>query len=556
MANFSAKILGNSISGLTASQAVIANASNNIANVNTPGFTKRTVQLEARQSAVVSAGVQIGSGVDVGEVERLSNAFLERLVRSTSGDYQSALVQDGFLSRVESLFDLTGEYQTVGTSLNAFYDALNDLGTNPASIELRSNLLERAEDLVANIRQTFDGIASLQTEADGRLDSEINSINSLTQKIADLNAKVSAIEAGGHQAADARDTRAQLLNKLAEKISFDTVEANDGTVNVYLANGFSLVANRQANALEVNRNPSFITTAPAQALDGGGLGYIVFDYSGGTGNQHIDLTDQIAAGEGSVGGLLKIRGYNYTDTADNAFTGTGALLGLAEGIEGITRELLTTFNTAYLGPIRTGAAAVGNPPSAGDLNGNPPALFGMFTVDNNGATVVDSNGSFTPDVVDLQAATGTTIYSSMLKVTETNPARVAAGIDVTAAPANPLTDPLTIAKGDGRNLQRLVSDLEAGKSYTMNNFTASSVTYRETYDLIASNLGNLRNNSTVNVQVSEANHTAAQIERDQLSQVSLDEEFTRLIQFQKSYEANARLIRIADQLLEQIVSLI
>jgi flagellar hook-associated protein 1 FlgK len=84
MTNFGAKILNNSVSALAAQQAVIATTANNIANVNTPGYVRRQAQLETRPGSI-STGIDVGNGVQVGDVSRISDQFLESLVRGASG---------------------------------------------------------------------------------------------------------------------------------------------------------------------------------------------------------------------------------------------------------------------------------------------------------------------------------------------------------------------------------------------------------------------------------------------------------------------------------------
>ena len=118
--NFSAKILGNAISSLNAQQAVIANASNNIANVNTEGYSRRKVVLETR-SDTSGTGLSLGNGVQVADVQRVSDEFLENILRETIGEQSSAEMQNGFLERVEALFSLSGGAKTIGSTMTDFF---------------------------------------------------------------------------------------------------------------------------------------------------------------------------------------------------------------------------------------------------------------------------------------------------------------------------------------------------------------------------------------------------------------------------------------------------
>ncbi|RIL10773.1 MAG: flagellar hook-associated protein FlgK, partial [Proteobacteria bacterium] len=306
MTNFGAKILNNAVSSLAAQQALIANAGNNIANVNTTGYTRRSIELQTRFGGLGTTGIQIGNGVQVGGIRRIADEFLEKLLRESQASRSSYQTQDEFLSRIENLFSLTGDRPTIGSSLTSFYAAINDLSLNPSSIELRSNLIQKAQDLVENIRNTYNTLANLQSEADQRIGVELQTVNSITAQIANLNTLISQREAAGENiiASDERDARDQLLKELSEKLSFNKVELPDGSVTLTLSNGFALVNGSNSRALSLTTAPSFATSTLPPSLGGGVLGYIVYDYSAGSGTAHVDFTQDLMAGGGSIGGLL------------------------------------------------------------------------------------------------------------------------------------------------------------------------------------------------------------------------------------------------------------
>ncbi|MCB0310997.1 MAG: flagellar hook-associated protein FlgK, partial [Bdellovibrionales bacterium] len=372
---YTSKILNNSVRALSVQQALIAATGNNIANVETPGYAKRSVQIETAISSTNSGQLSIGNGVAIAGLLRASDEFLSQQARDAMGEAQRYEVQNDLLKRLESLFSLTGEGNTIGSAMSGFVQAMDNLSTDPASIELRSDFIERATDLVSTINSTFNNLAALQREADKRIENELNVINSLTAQIAQMNGRVTQGEATGNVAADARDQRDQLLEKLSEKISYEIIEESNGAVTLYLPNGFPLVQGSNSRALEAESTPSFAST-PAQALDGAGLNSIVYDYDSGTGEAHLDLTSVIGSGSGTLAGLLEFRGVYPSNPSDaNPFNGSGTVLSVAERVEAITRQLLTSVNEQYLGPDRDSSTA-GHQSSAGDLNGNSPAVFG------------------------------------------------------------------------------------------------------------------------------------------------------------------------------------
>ncbi|MDC0357661.1 flagellar hook-associated protein FlgK [Oligoflexia bacterium] len=250
MANYGAQIFNNAISSLAAQQAVIANTSSNITNVNTEGYARRSLHLQTRVSYGKGSGFSVGNGVEIGELARVSDTFLNGVVRDATSDSEGYAIQQEFLKRVESLFSLSGEQNTIGSTLTDFYTAVDNLSADPASIELRSELVARAQDLTTTIKQTYDGLANLQDEADQRLVNEVSIVNNLTAQIAQLNGLISGREGNGNVAADERDKRDLLLQSLAEKIGFEMVEASDGSVMISLASGFPLVSGPNSRNLE------------------------------------------------------------------------------------------------------------------------------------------------------------------------------------------------------------------------------------------------------------------------------------------------------------------
>src|SRR4051794_25982583 len=105
MVNFSAKILNNAVSGVNAQQAIIATAGNNIANVNTQGYSRRHVELRTRGTANVGP-TDPGSGVEIESIRRINDSFLEAAMRDSNADKNSWGVQKDMLSRLQTLFSL------------------------------------------------------------------------------------------------------------------------------------------------------------------------------------------------------------------------------------------------------------------------------------------------------------------------------------------------------------------------------------------------------------------------------------------------------------------
>ncbi|MCO6429836.1 MAG: flagellar hook-associated protein FlgK [Deltaproteobacteria bacterium] len=552
MTNFGAKILNNATTALAAQQAVLATIGNNIANANTAGYARRVLDLQTRLSTN-GGGLNVGNGVDVGALIRVADQYVQKALQDSASAQGSSEIELEFLSRLEGLFSLTGDKPTIGSSLTQFFNAVNDLTVDPASIELRTNVMERAQDLVTVIRNTYNGIAALQKEADTRVGTEIDIVNSITGKIAELNGIISQSEALGITAADERDRRDVLLKQLSEKLSFSQVETSDGSVTVSLANGFSLVSGTTSRRLEMTENPSFGIAPIPNALDGSISRYVVYDFDAGVGQAHIDLTQFLKNGEGSIAGLLRVRGYNAPDGVNQTFDSDGILVEMASRVEAVTRVLLTQVNRTYLGPDED-AGTPGHQPSSVDLDGNTAGSvanpYALFDFSHTGAK--DPNGNRLPD--DLtNPALGISNFSSILQLNFTDPRRFAAALE--SDPGNPMTTPFQT--GNGANALA-IANLQTDNTliFTVGGPYSLTGTFDEAYNESVSHVGAAKSRAEINATIADANLVSAQSRRDSISGVSLDEEFSDLIRFQRAYQASARMVRVADELLEQIVSLI
>ncbi|MDC0357660.1 hypothetical protein OAO01_02510 [Oligoflexia bacterium] len=285
------------------------------------------------------------------------------------------------------------------------------------------------------------------------------------------------------------------------------------------------------------------------SLSGGVLSHIVYDYDPGPGSAHIDLTQILKAGSGSIGGLLSIRGYNDPNNGaayGTAFLADGPLVEIASRVETIATELLQTVNQIYLGPDEDGGTP-GHQASSTDLDGGQPAVYGLFDFAFAGAKDSDGFG----DANDIGTHLGVNNYSSLLQLTTTDPRKVAAGLDLDPG----TTGNITWAQGDNRNLMALSATQFQTMNFGVGNH-ALNATFGDAYNETVGTVGNFRVRADLNKSVATNNLDTARNRRDEISGVSLDEEFTSLIKFQKAYEASAKLIRIASELMDQLVNLI
>lgn len=526
--------------------------SNNIANVNTEGYTRRRVDLQTIIGASDDTNV-FGAGADIAGVTRIVDRFVNDALEQRISERSEADVRDQLLARVELMFGLQGNPGQIGTELNAFFDSLDTLATNPASSQLRDQVILRGESLVRAVRSTYDLIAQAQREADTRLAGAVTDLNGITERIAQLNGQIAGGEIGNQENLALRDQRDLLLRDLSELVSYSKVEDSQGQLLISLQSGFALVQGTSSNALDFTYAPSF-GNYPV-GLDSRGLGTIVFDFDPSATQAHGDLMQTLAAGSGEIAGLINIRGLqSSTDTSP--FDASGDLVNIASRIESIARELLTTFNQVYRGDDPDTVAIEDEDAStaavidarSGDLNGNGPGVFGLFTYSGIAGSG-DSDADGLAENADL-TATGIPVFASRLAFAISDTSSLAAALDLDAADAS--TD---FAQGDASNIQNLLKLRTQNASVTVGSFTPSA-SISTIFEQTSSMVGSLKRVEENNVQIFTAREEQIRQFYDSVSGVSIDEEFANLIDTQRAYEASARLLRVGDELISQILQLL
>jgi flagellar hook-associated protein 1 len=278
-----ADIMNTAVSGLIAFQRALAVTGNNIANANTVGYSRQTVNLADRLPDA-TAGVFIGNGVDVNSVSRAYDQFTVDQLRSGTGVLGQQTAFLNVANQVDNL--LSGSSNGISAGITSFFNAWQTLSSDPTSASNRQQILSQAQGLAASISQAASQLDTLQGNINAQLTSTVGSINSLATSIAKLNDRISTAtaESGGQPPNDLLDQRDQLVTQLSSLVSVRTNTERDGALDVFVGNGQALVVRNQATALATTRNAYDATqldivygAAPGQqvitaALSGGQLG--------------------------------------------------------------------------------------------------------------------------------------------------------------------------------------------------------------------------------------------------------------------------------------------
>jgi flagellar hook-associated protein 1 FlgK len=290
---------------LLSQQRAISVTGNNIANVNTPGYSRQRLNMETNLPVDSPVGL-VGFGVRTTTVERVYDRFLGVQVNNESANLGRWEAQRGALERVEVVFDESGGYG-LNQALSDFWNSWQDLSMNPSGATERSVVAAKSQALADTIRQKYADLEQAQADIDAAVRSGIEDINRLTAEIADLNRKIASTEADGTvMANDYRDSRDLALKQLSEIIGINSFEDSDGQVVVSVGNGRTLV--------ESGNNHALTPTDPP--------GHVGIEWLG----TPLPITSEITSGK--MAGWLqtrdtKIEGYmrNLNDLAQTLATG-------------------------------------------------------------------------------------------------------------------------------------------------------------------------------------------------------------------------------------------
>ena len=283
-----ADLLSTSLSGMVAFQRALDMTGHNIANANTPGYSRQVAEFTARGGVGTGSGF-IGNGTEITTVKRVYDEFVGEQLQIATSSHSRLNMLDTLASRVDIL--LADPQTGLNGSMQSFFNALQDVANDPASIPAREALLGEAEGLVSRFRALDQRLNDLDNETSQRVSQSVNDINGLSKSIADLNDRIVLAQGKtGQPPNDLLDQRDNLLRELSAQISVSTVTQNDGTLNVFIGAGQALVNGKFANELGVTGN-EFDPTRVEVVFQG---------LSGAT------VLDSATTG-GALGGLLEFR---------------------------------------------------------------------------------------------------------------------------------------------------------------------------------------------------------------------------------------------------------
>lgn len=268
-------------SGLQAAQASLRAVSDNIANVNTPGYVRKAVN----QEPLVVNGV--GMGVRIDGVKRITDQYLQMASLSAASDSQRWSAVSQYLDNAQSLFGDPSADGFFFNRLDNIYGAFATVADDPSSTLLRSQALSNIQDFLSESGRINGQIVSLGDTVETRIHADVDRSNSLLEQISKLNSDISSAKLVGADASGSENIQSQLLDELSGLMNVRVSPRTNGGVDIRSVEGVLLAGDGAAKLSysSTDSTPGYITAQPA-----------------GSGNQQ---PIQIASGE--IRGLMDLR---------------------------------------------------------------------------------------------------------------------------------------------------------------------------------------------------------------------------------------------------------
>lgn len=449
------------------SQTSLQTVAHNIANKSTEGYSRQRVELQTNEP-VGEGRIRIGMGARPGVITRTNNAFLEKQLEKEGSSLGYLTGRAETLARVEEVYN-----EQVNKGLNQFmaefFNSFRELASNPESLASRTLVRESADFLAKDFQRVNNQLSQIQNDSDFRIATKIEEINQLTEEIASLNEKISAVELAGTTANDERDRRDLLVKQLGEKINIKYAESKNGQLSITAGNTAVLVSGTSHSKLST--------------VEEKGKNFQIY-YHSSPDSTPVNITGQLVGGE--IGGLLDVRDKTIVE--------------LKGRLDQLAYNLATEVNKAH--------------------------VEGYNRYNQKG-------GLFFEQPLQVKGAAENLRLNEQLK---TDVGRIAAA----GAPGSP---------ADNR-IANILSSLQY-----KNVFEEGTASFDDFYAGMVGKIGveSQRAQSAMESQQS----ILGQLKniRESISGVSLDEETTKMIEFQKNFDASARLIRTADEMMETVLNL-
>ncbi len=489
----------------------------------------------------------IGQGVNAVRTERIYDQFLGAQVCSSTSAFSEINTFRSLATQVDNF--IADPNSNISSSLQDFFNAVNEVADDPGSTPARRVLLGNANTLADRFATANNRLTDLGLQVNRNIRSVVSEINSLSGSIARINEDIVIATglSGGAPPNDLLDQRDQLLTQLSGKVDVTTAEQDDGSLSVFIGNGQTLVLGTNAATLATQRS----------GLDPERLEIL---YT--TNSSSVVITQNLSGGE--LSGNLKFS----EEILEPTKKGLGRVaLGLANDInsihaigfdlDGNTQQLF--FNLPYVTVIddsgNIGTIAV----AFDDVNQVALSDYSLrFDGTNYTVTRLSDNTEVYNDTVSIFVIDGLTVDATgavandsfLIRPTHNIAGEISVVITDTNQIAASQSNTITGSVGDNRNALALAA-LETNR-----NLLNGTATFQEAFGNVVADVGTLTRAADINSQAQEGLLIQARQAQQTVSGVNLDEEAANLVRFQQAYQASAQLVSVANVIFDSLLSAI
>lgn len=566
--------------GVAAQQRALDVTGHNIANANTDGFSRQRAVMVTDMPMYTPNGY-IGSGVDIINVERIRDKFLDQQYRNESNNKGYWDVTFNTYTKIEDILNepLDGSLRK---SMDDFWSAWQDLSKDPESAAIRTTVVQKGITAADSFNHLNDQLELLKKDIGYNLQNKVSDVNSLAARIADINLQIIRSESDGRMANDFRDRRDMLVEELAKIVNIDITEDNRGGMNIFVG-GQALVYTTTYNTIQSVPRPDGMFDVKwaneSAFLAKNGEMKALIDARDTVVKSYTDMLDTAAKAFAEMTNSVHQSGFGLggdSDTGIPFFT----IPGQTVGSQGKSFDPLITWGD--FAPVIT-------------TQGNTTQLNGVNIIFATGATSTNWDaGTSTLTITDdwlnsdfTESELQDMINQQLKAAGFTEKIFLNMGSAKSADIADNLTTNFTIAGGTNpsadftaRNIsvnKDLIADVSkvAAAKYSVTNpqngigdngnaiklaqikYDKNAINGFTVDDYYRSMIGDIGINSNkaknmANNQELLVSQIATQ--REYVMGVSLDEEMTNMIQFQQAYNSAARFLTAVDEMLDILVN--
>ena len=588
--------INSAISGIQAAQIGLSTSAQNIANVNTVGYSRQAI---GQVSRVIEG---VGAGVRVTDITRTVDRFLTREVRLQSSDFGEASVVDEFYRQMQNLFGAPGQDSSIAADLAKYDAAIEALASAPDNAALRFDVVASGEALARTVNKLANDVQSLRKEADRQIGAAVGIINVQLDELVLLNTQISRAKAGNQSVPELEDQLNRAVQKITEQLDVNVIDRGDGTVELFTTSGIALLdglgrAMRYPTATTVEETTVFgaLTSArldsdgqvvgtPAQLVSSGASSAVTTSLISVRikglvdirDSALVDLGDQIESLSDTLRDQINaVHNQGSGFPAPNILTGTRTVAGAdAFQTTGDIRISVVGATGLIVDTVDIDLTATGATTVNGLINTINTALSGNAVAQvTNGNLVITANNSVNGLAInDIGSAESVTAFgvSHFFGLNDfflgARARDFAVRSDISSDPSRVSTAQLSttanigsagITIGDNRTAQAMAAIDDTQFTFaavgglpnsvaTLGEFTGAMIGLNSVRAADAQQINDRAEillDSTTNLLASQTG-------------VNLDEEMSNLILFQNAFEMSARILDIANEMFKTLIEIL